>query len=295
MNLLHLPTSPILKTLPPGFQRIHDRTLHVAKFPGMNPNGYTIALIHGIAASAATWLPVIRNLMPAASGFLVFDMPGHGLSPAPKPPFSCIDAYECTRACLLNNLRKDKKNLIIGNSLGGSFALKFTLENADIVSRCALISPAGAPFPVSAHAVIDRFLPHSLAQANKIIDDVWIRPTLGARMIAPLLLHTATQPGFISMMKSITDIDDVQDCPLKSWLFTPEELDTLQTPACLIWGGLDRILPREMRDYFDTYLPQNVDRFFPDDFGHSPQLDTPKRLAKILLEWLAHEPNLQKA
>ncbi|MBR4986055.1 MAG: alpha/beta hydrolase [Proteobacteria bacterium] len=286
MNLINLPTSPILKTLPPGFQRIHGRTLHVAKVPGLDRHGYTIILIHGIAASAATWLPLMRHLMPVARDFLVFDMPGHGLSPDPRPPFSCLDAYDCVQACIQNNLKQDGRHLIIGNSLGGAFALRFALDNPGLVSRCILISPAGAPFPVSAHAVIDRFLPTSLAEANKIIDDVWIRPTLGARLIAPLLLHTASQPGFISLMKSITDMDDNPTSPLRELLFTPEKLATLSCPAALVWGGLDRILPREMRDYFCTYLPQNVDRFFPDDFGHSPQLDTPKRLAQIILKWL---------
>ena len=286
MKLLHLPTTPILKSLPPGFQHIHGHTIHVAKIPGKDPNGYTIAFIHGIAASGSTWLPVIWHMMPVAAKFLIFDMPAHGLSPDPRPPFTCLDAYACVKECLQTNLTKGAKNLIVGNSLGGSFALKFAIECPEYVSLCALISPAGAPFPVSAHAVIDRFLPHTLAQANKIIDDVWIRPTLGARMIAPLLLHTALQPGFISLMKSITDIDDNPDSPLSDDLFSPEKLRNFNIPACLVWGDLDRILPREMRDYYDKYLPKSVARIFPDDFGHSPQLDTPKRLAHILLKWL---------
>ena len=284
-DFINLATMPFLRHLPPGFQRIHHHTIHVLKFPGLNPKGDNIVFIHGIAAFSSTWAPLIKSLLPIARSFLVFDLPGHGMSPAPEPPFTARDAYFLARDCLVRNLDPDAPNLIIGNSLGGGFAFRFCYENPEFARRSVLISPAGAPFPVSARAVISRFLVKSFGDACKMIEDVWTHPTKANYLTAPLIMNTAKQPGFISMMQSLIDIDKDPDGPVGQLLFQPEMVKNYHIPTLFIWGQEDRILPVEMRNYFDQYLPDTTTRFFPEDLGHCPHLENAPLIARQIIDW----------
>ena len=279
-------TTPILKVIPPGFQRILKYTMHVAKIPGLNRDGYDITLVHGIAAAAATWITLIRFLMPHARNILVFDMPGHGLSADPIPPFSCEDAYEAVSACLLKNLDPSNPNLLIGNSLGGGFSIKFAKDYPDLIQRLVLISPAGAPFPGTVSEVLDMFLPKDIKEAIFGLKKAFAFPTKKAYLLAPVLLHYSARPGFRSLMHSIKEIDSNPESRLKSLMFTPEDLADFHTQSLLIWGQRDKVLPSQMRDYFDAHLPNSTTRLFPSNFGHCPQFEQPMELATYIMEWL---------
>ena len=286
MSAAKFATSPILKVLPPGFQRILNYTMHVAKIPGLKHDGYDITFIHGIAAAAATWMPLIRHLIPHARKIIAFDMPGHGLSADPIPPFSCEDAYNAVCECLIKNLDPTHRNLIVANSLGGGFALKFALENPNLVQRLVLISPAGAPFPTTAHELIDWFEPSNLEEAANGLKKVFAFPTKKAYLLTPVLRYYSARPGFKSLMKSIKEIDSNPDCNLRALLYSPQELADFHTPTLLIWGDRDMILPRQMRDFFDAHLPDSTTRLFPSNFGHCPQFEQPAELAYYISDWL---------
>ena len=255
MKTMKFATTPILKHLPPGFQRICDKTIHVASIPGLNPKGPVVILLHGIAASAASWLPLIKSLTFFAKKFLVMDLPGHGLSPDSIPPFTVKDASEIVKTCLIHNLDPLCDNMLIGNSLGGAFAVRFCSECPEFIHSCVLISPAGAPFPNTAKSVIDPFCAKTIGDACKIIESVWVDPTPVSYMLAPVLLHTMSQPGYLSLMDSIMDIDTHPDGETAQMLPTPEMLSAFQPRTLLIWGQKDAILPHEMCEFFDKYLP----------------------------------------
>lgn len=261
----------------------------MAQFPGLNAKGPSVTLVHGIAASAATWLPLAIELAPFCKRFYIPDIPGHGLSPAPKSPFSCIDAYEITRDAILRSIDPLETHVLVGNSLGGAFALKLLLDFPNEFQKAVLISPAGAPFPHSAKEVIAPFLPDTIAQAKNIVDRVFVHPTkIHEALLAPLLKASTASPGFRSMLQSIADIDENPDNPLSKLIFTPEQISKIHLPLMLIWGGNDKILPIEMRNFFDKYLPQNAIRVFDADFGHCPQFDAVKPLARILAPFIRH-------
>lgn len=285
-NLQTCATTPMLRCLPPGVRRYHDHTVQVYKFPGLNPKGCNIALVHGIGASALSWMALVKPLARYARSFLMLDLPGHGFSPDPQPPYSCIDAYNVVNDCLIDNLEPYGNNLIIGNSLGGAFALKFCLDNPDVAQRAVLMSPAGAPFPTCAEDVIRPFLPTTLSDACKIIERIWTNPKLGNYIFALAFLKIAEKPGFQSMLESIISIDKDPNGPIAQMMFSQKDIEEFPIPALFIWGDYDHILPMEMRTYFDKYFPQTVERYFPEDLGHCPHYEDPKRIAEKIGEWL---------
>ncbi|MBQ9816578.1 MAG: alpha/beta hydrolase [Proteobacteria bacterium] len=260
--------------------------MHVARIPGLNSKGPHVALVNGLVASTVTWMTLVKAMLGTAKDFLVFDLPSHGLSPNPMGQFTCYDAYKCVKTCLLKNLDPDDNNLIIGNSLGGAFTVRFACECPDYANKNVLISPAGAPFPTSAHDVVDLFNVSDLKGVKKIIDRIWVHPKTTTYTLAPFMLHTLKSRGFHSLLKSITDIDDDPQSPTKELIFTPQMLQNIPNPTLLIWGKEDHVLPHKMCEFFDTHLPAQATRIFPDTFGHSPQLEEPEKLAEIIDDWL---------
>ncbi len=274
-----------------NFLHIHRHAIHVAHVRGLNPKAPVYAMIHGIAAAGVSWLPLARHLAPHASRFVLPDLPAHGLSPAPTPPFDVIEAYRLLKNALIQTLDPDDDNVIIGNSLGGAFALKFCLECPDLVRQCVLISPAGAPFAAAARDVIAPFCPQSIVQTRDLIGRVFTRPTPATHMfLAPYLRLTTRTRGFRSLMESILELDTNDDAPLRQLLFSPQDLQNLTTHTCLVWGGSDHVLPSDMRNYFDLHLPASAHRVFPPHFGHCPQFEHSRELADIIQNFIHSAP-----
>ncbi len=266
----------------PGFKHIKNHTIHVLTLPGLKRSGPTVVLIHGLAATASSWMPLIKELSRRAAKFIIFDLPGHGLSPAVEPPFTFLDAYEIVKAVILRELEPDDKPIIVGNSLGGAFAMRFVLDYPKLVSRAILISPAGAPFPTSAKDVIAPFFVTTHQEAIDILHKIFVRPSLSSDILAPQLLMTARHPCFLTLLTSILQYDTDPESPVRKMILTKEELRQCPVPIQLIWGQKDKVLPQGMRDFYDAYLPDNCTRIFPETFGHCPQFEDTKALASLM-------------
>lgn len=278
---------PVLKHLPPSFLRIQNQTVHIASLPGLNPNGPEITLIHGIMASAITWMPLVCYLAPIAKRFILPDIPCHGLSSSPPLPFDCIDAYNLTAQAIRLKLSPNAQNIIIGNSLGGAFALKFCVDYPNLAKRCILISPAGAPFDTRAKDIIKTFCPLTQKQARNIVRRVYNHPPAIIEKLLPTILkHMAQSPAFQALMQSIIDIDASPDSPLAKLMFTPSYLQNITTKTCLIWGDNDNILTRSMRDFYNRYLPADAKRVFSKIYNHCPQFEYPKALAHDCIDFI---------
>lgn len=275
--------TPSLKHLPPGFQKIGGRLIHRLSLPGLKPSGPTLIFLHGIASTGSSWLPLIHALRRRASRFVIFDLPGHGLSAPADENFTFETAYAIARDIVIHEAEPESRNILIGNSLGGAFAMKISLECPDLVTRTILISPAGAPFPTSARDVLDPFLPHTLGETKRLLDTIFVRPGFRSHILAPQVYYTTTRPGFRAFIRSMLAYDTDEDAPVRRMIFRPQDLASCRVPVQLIWGKQDHVLPAAMRDFYDTHLPDACPRLFPETFGHCPQFEEPSALAKLMM------------
>lgn len=104
-------------------------------------DGKPILLIHGWAVTAYLWRHNIAAL--AAAGFRVFaaDMPGHGLSDAPREKGSYTLATMAFRVGLLLDALGLDRAPIVAQSMGGRIAIEVAL--AGRATRLALFGPVG--------------------------------------------------------------------------------------------------------------------------------------------------------
>ena len=111
----------------------------------------TVVLLHGGGPGASAWSNFGTNMPVIARRFrtLMMDLPGYGKSAARPVTGHFFTVAAEALADLLDELGIQKVHLI-GNSLGGGTALRFTLLSPDRVGRLVLMGPGGLTLNVFA-------------------------------------------------------------------------------------------------------------------------------------------------
>lgn len=108
--------------------------------------------------------------------------------------------------------------------------------------------------------------------------DEWLarmfhRPPFGMRLLLRDVRRRMKRPPVAQLMASLTAEDFLSE----------EELEQVKSPAVLVWGERDRLIPDGCRAFYLEKL-KGV-RYEPvPDCGHCPQLECPHRTAEILLD-----------
>ena len=234
-----------------------------------------IVFFHGIGASATTFAPVAPRLLSQSKRVVLLDLAGHGLSgdPAVRPltPRALFRAATHALDALL-----DEPFVLVGNSLGGAAAIAHALARPKSVRGLFLISPTGAQLPHDeGDDVLTAFRATGRAAGNAFLDKVYHRTPFYARLLAHEM------PAWLSRAPVRELLDHAQEIS-----FSPEELGSLVPKTVLSWGKSERLLPPSGLAYLKEHLPSHVKVEEPEGFGHCPQLDDPRALAKRLREFL---------
>lgn len=231
-----------------------------------------VFMIHGFGASLHTWEDWARGL-EGEFRVIRFDLPGAGLSP-PDP----TGRYDDERAFELLEGLMERYGLdqaaIIGNSVGGRIAWRFTAARPERVSRLVLVAPDGfastgfeygrAP-EVGAVTHAMRFaLPRFLVRQNLV-----------ASYGDPARLNDETVQRYYDLLRAPGSRLALIHRMEQTVLTDPQPLlETIDQPVLLLWGEGDRLIPvSNAQDYLD-YLP-NAERVVLDGVGHLPQEEAP--------------------
>jgi 2-hydroxymuconate-semialdehyde hydrolase len=224
----------------------------------------------------------IEMLAPDLLGFGTTDHPGEG---APEG----MVAWQALRVeqilALLDALGHDWVD-IVGNSMGGSLALRLAVEHPERVGRLVLMGSAGAPFAPGP----------GLAPLLGFYDD----PT-------PQRLRSVLD-SFVYDLDSFGDVDELVASRIeaalrpevrRSWAamyagppapealrVDPEALAQLPHPVLLLHGRDDRIVPPEASLWLLERLPE-ADLTLLGRCGHWIMLERPQAFRRAVLEFIA--------
>src|SRR3954463_8913820 len=112
--------------------------LHVRDTPATSPDAEPAVYVHGLGGSSQNFTDVAGLLADRLDGQAV-DLPGFGYSD-PSPRYS-IPAFAATLIGYLEHAGRGRVHLI-GNSLGGSIAVRVAALRPDLIRTLTLISPA---------------------------------------------------------------------------------------------------------------------------------------------------------
>lgn len=221
-------------------------------------------LLHGMGATATSYLAVARQLLPHARSILLPELPGHGRSDTPPTLDRHVLARGITQAL---DAWVTEPTVFLGTSLGGATALGYTIERPRFVKALVLASPAGAPLSdEELDALRQRFDLRTRQDARRFFQHLLHRPPAFFRLLEGGLceqLGSDTVQGFLG---SITGDDFLK----------AEDLRAIRCPIHVIWGQSDRILPRSSLAFLRETLPSTTVFHEPAGVGHSPHLEAPR-------------------
>ena len=103
-------------------------------------SGPLLVMIHGIAGSSGTWVPLMP-LLAEQYTVIAPDLLGHGESAKPRGDYS-LGAYASGVRDLLGVLGYDRAT-VVGHSLGGGVAMQFAYQFPQMAERLVLVASGG--------------------------------------------------------------------------------------------------------------------------------------------------------
>ena len=249
---------------------------------GRNDDAPDLALIHGWGIGKAVWQPV-ADLLTQDFRLHLVDLPGYGASADHGAGF------EETARQLLDALPADAT--LCGWSLGSQLALLAARFAPERVGRLILVgaSPSftqrdGWP-QAQPPALLQSFSEAIAADAKATLQrfvalfnqgDTQAR-TLGRMIVKEVLGGTIPPTDTL-----LTGLDWLRDVDLR------ERLPQIATPALLIHGEHDPLMPLAAARWLADNLPEATLEIFPG-VAHAPFLNQPERFARLIGDF-CHAP-----
>ncbi|KZB79265.1 alpha/beta fold hydrolase [Amycolatopsis regifaucium] len=236
-----------------------------------------LLLIHGTAASARSWEPMVP-LLTRSHRVIRIDLPGCGRSAQPDAASYAVPDQAYRVGAVLDGLGVEHV-VIVGHSSGGVFATALAEQRPDLVTALVFINTGP-----SMAAYIAKEVPIRAASSAELTD-VQIRQAM----------NDGFRTGFEipqSFVDQFRDIDfsvfGAMSQAIRAYLderALPQRLAPLGKPLLVIFGEEDRRWrPSSAGDY--RAVPGAAVEMLPA-LGHSPNIEDPPRTAVPLLAFAA--------
>lgn len=257
-------------------------------------SGPLLVMIHGIAGSSGTWVPVMP-LLAERYTVIAPDLLGHGESAKPRGDYS-LGAYASGIRDLLGVLGHERAT-VVGHSLGGGVAMQFAYQFPQMAERLVLICSGGLGKEVSPllralsmpgteyvlpvvlapqiHSVagsVGRVLGRVGLRADPFLDEVW---NAWSR-----LTDRRAQRAFIHTIRAVIDVSG-QRVSARDRLYLAHEVPTL-----IVWGDRDQVIPVSHAHIAHELIPGSRLEVV-ENAGHFLPFERPEVLDRLLHDFLA--------
>jgi 3-oxoadipate enol-lactonase len=252
----------------------------LAHTPPIGPPGAPLLVLGPSLGTASR--PLWRRAVPALAEryrVTLWDLPGHGDSPATDAPFSVADLADAV-AAVARDLGAETV-LYAGVSLGGATGLELCLRHPQLVAGAAIVASAarlGGPDTWFARAAAVR------AGSTSVVVD-----QSAARWFAPGFVAEHL-PVADELLQSLRDADAesyARCCEALDGYDVSARLDEIALPVLALWGEHDAVAPvASVRE-----LAAGVRRGRAEmiaSAGHLPPAERPVETAIALREFFDH-------
>jgi 4,5:9,10-diseco-3-hydroxy-5,9,17-trioxoandrosta-1(10),2-diene-4-oate hydrolase len=211
-------------------------------------NDQTVVLLHGGGPGASSWTNFSRNIAVLAEHFhvLAVDQPGYGHSEK-RAEHGQFNRYAAGALKGLFDQLGLGRVPLVGNSLGGGTAVRFTLDHPARAGRLVLMGPGGlsvnlfSPDPTEG---VKRLSAFSMAPTRENLEAFLRVMVYDKNLITPELVDQrfalASTPESLTATRAMGMSFAGTDFELgMMW----REVYRLRQPVLLIWGREDRVNP----------------------------------------------------
>lgn len=234
--------------------------------------GEPLLILHGWGGSSNSWLRVLEYLK---NNFLIVcpDLPGFGKTSPPPKPWTLLDYTH-----FIKNFISEfnfKEIFLLGHSFGGRIAIKFSVIWPKMVKKLILCSSAGIKeklkiwqniifyFSLVGNAIFSRNFLKRFEDKAKNLFYIFFRN----------LDYGKAKGVMKETMKNILAEDLLP------------EIEKITSNTLIVWGENDNILPIKFAFLFKEKIKNSELQILPK-IKHSPHLEDPSQLSKVILEFL---------
>ncbi len=235
--------------------------------------GQPILVLHGWGASSSSWKKVQEIL--AKKGFKVFcpDLPGFGKTGVPESIWGVADyvdwVLEFTKSQNFENF------ILLGHSFGGRISIKFSNYYPNKVQSLVLCNSAGLKIKPSLKRRIVLYFISFL----KLIFGVTFFNKLKEEFKDLFYFAISSTDYAKANMKMKKVMKRVIAEDLLRYL------SGIQSDTLIVWGEKDKMIPLKHAHVFNQEI-ENSRLKIISGVGHSPHLEVPEKLSKIILDFL---------
>lgn len=251
-------------------------------------SGEPLVLVHGIGHRRQAWYPVVDRLAEHRE-VILFDLPGHGESPALVPDGRSIK--EQLRSVLEDFFADQglERPHIAGNSLGGRISLEAAADG--LVSSATTLAPAGFWSGRLEFAYIRAVFVALTGAATlaRPIAPALLRSDLGRAAAMSLLMARGSRLDPALALGDLQGLVAAKPA-LRTIIEGGEPFDSEiapSVPVTVAWGTRDLVLLPYQAKRARTALPHAVHLSLPG-CGHVPMADDVDLVTDVLLEGSAH-------
>jgi pimeloyl-ACP methyl ester carboxylesterase len=255
-------------------------------------DGPVLLLLHGIAGSSRSWIPVM-HLLQRDFTVLAPDFLGHGESTKPPGDYSLGNHASAMRDFL--QLLGIDRATVVGQSFGGGVAMQFAYQFPEMCERLVLVDAGGLGREVNwmlrlvtlpaAEYVMPVLFPSFVRDwgnsVARFLGDRGIRNARATEMWRSYssLTDAENRRAFVRTMRSVVDPGG-QSVSAIDRLYL-----AAHTPTLIVWGDQDRMIPVVHAYKAHEAIP-NSRLEIMEGVGHFPQVEEPIRFAEILTDFV---------
>ena len=250
---------PAVAALTSRWYEVGGLRLHARVATGSGDAATPVVLVHGVIVSGRYLLPVAVEL---ARDFpvLVPDLPGYGLSAAPRAPPTIASLADAVIGCA--QAAGHERMRLVGNSFGAQVAAAAAVRHPDRVERLVLLGP---PVDPDARSLMPQYLR-------------WQRCAVDEHLsVLPLMVRDVADVGLVRAAQVLRVMlnDHLED-----------RLAQVRCPTLIVRGGRDRVVPDRWARRAASLVPNGHLAIMPG-YAHMPHYSGPLALAPLLRDFLS--------
>jgi pimeloyl-ACP methyl ester carboxylesterase len=276
-------------------QKLQDQYIQIGsintRYWSAGNQGDPVILLHGGGSSIEAWSYNIQALAQHHRVF-AFDMVGSGLSDKPVVPYS-LD-YQLQFLNTFLDTFDIQHTSLIGNSMGGSIALKFALQSPERVQKLGLVSSFGLGREIdfsdrllAAFPAIANLIPASRSGVRWVLNSCVHHPNSVPEEWIELSFQRFNLPGQREALMSLLTAN-LNFWGVRHEVFSSivQQLDRIKAPTLVIWGKQDAIVPVAHAYVAASKIPNSALHIF-EQCGHWAQVEYSEAFNHLVSEFLA--------
>jgi pimeloyl-ACP methyl ester carboxylesterase len=237
-------------------------------------SGPPLVYLHGAGGNAG-WQPYHENL---SQRYTVYAPSQPGFNGTPRPAWvSTISDVAHFNLEMIQELGL-QQYILMGSSMGGWLAAEMAAMNHQSLRGLVLIDAAGIR-PVDGE-IAEIFMVSAQVRAGQRFYDTSQVP------------NSENYTREMTTEEALVDHSNREMASRLCWKpylnnpSLPHYLKKVTTPALIVWGKQDAIIPVECGELYDQALPNSTLRVI-DHCGHLPQIEKPQEFATVVNEFLS--------